>query len=273
MNILNFDKAANFDIDISNIVCSNQIWSNKHHSFSYLDFPRPCDGLIYFCKGCAIYKSANSEIITAHPNDILYLPEGSRYFVKFFPSTSRSMLLNFNSEYKNTKISFADKITFVTHDKNRILYEMFDTLCLQYAKSTNKLIIKSMFFQLISNLSLINSDIENSNPLNKATEYINNHLNTNINIGKLAEMCAMSESTFYRKFVSMTKKSPKKYIIEKKTEKAKKLLETSELSIGAICDTLGFYDCACFTKQFKQQTSKTPLEYRNEHLGKNKKSM
>lgn len=262
MRTIPLEEVTGYDIHLSGIVCFHQLWTSKHHSFSYLDSPRPTSGLIYIDHGHAHYRTPEGNEINAGRGDILYLPQGSRYFVQFVPSEARSFLLNFELSYHGEPFCFSNKLALITHDTEQGYYERFCALCFKYIGSTDRLAIKAMLFELISLLSLSQANTEHPSDIHVALSYINNHLNAPLSITELAKMCAMSESTFRRAFIEVTGQSPKKYINQQKIQKAKKLLQSSELTVSGLCDTLGFYDSAYFVKLFKKHTGLTPLAYR-----------
>ena len=57
--------------------------------------------------------------------------------------------------------------------------------------------------------------------------------------------------------------SPVEYRTKKRIEKAKLLLETTDIPIKEIVEMLGFYDAAYFYKVFEKSTSLTPKQYRD----------
>lgn len=60
-----------------------------------------------------------------------------------------------------------------------------------------------------------------------------------------------------------TGKSPIRYVIDKKTAMAKKMLENSNTSVERIAELLEFESSSYFCKLFKKKTGMTPTEYRN----------
>lgn len=195
MQILRLKDIINTDIDVNRIVCTNQHWSGKQRTWSYLNSPRPCDGLIYISHGGAIYTSENGQSVTAKCGDILYLPKKSRYFVEFELSASRSMLLNFMLYHKNDEAVFSDKIFVAAHDEDSTLHDIFDTMCDIYSRSTDILTLKSKLFSLLYALSQSTPHDETISPVHTAITHINNHLNEIPSVAELAKMCAMSKST------------------------------------------------------------------------------
>lgn len=59
-----------------------------------------------------------------------------------------------------------------------------------------------------------------------------------------------------------------KYIIEKRLELAKELLQTSDLSVSSVAYSCGFSDEVHFMKTFKQKTGVSALKYKKEYIDK-----
>lgn len=263
LKILKLDEITSYDINTDNVVSIKQQWSQKCHSWNFIENARKHSGLIYISYGKAVFTSFREKSITANEGDIVYLPADCRYFVKFEPFDSRSMLVDFDISCENREVRFSEEIFIAAHDQNGSIYEMILELCDNYLRMNDKLLIKSELLAIISRLSKLNSCGKEKNPVNNAIFYINHHLNEYIDIAGLSKMCAMSESTFRRCFKAASGVSPKRYINNLRIKKAKQMLANSDASISEICSLLGFYDNAYFTKSFKKIIGKTPAEYRN----------
>jgi AraC-like DNA-binding protein len=72
----------------------------------------------------------------------------------------------------------------------------------------------------------------------------------------------LSTSSFKRKFQEVFNNSPKKYISQKKIEKAASLLKTDRLRISDIAYDVGFDSLATFNRNFTATYGKSPSEYR-----------
>jgi AraC family transcriptional regulator, exoenzyme S synthesis regulatory protein ExsA len=72
----------------------------------------------------------------------------------------------------------------------------------------------------------------------------------------------MSLSTFKRKFAEVYDESPLKYFTKIKVNKSIALLKNKDLRISDIAYDLGFESATTFNRVFKQQTGKSPSEYR-----------
>lgn len=85
---------------------------------------------------------------------------------------------------------------------------------------------------------------------------------SNLSIDELARLCHLSISSFKRKFKESFNSSPKKYISQKKVEKAASLLKTADLRISDIAYDVGFESLATFNRNFSAAYGKSPSEYR-----------
>jgi AraC-like DNA-binding protein len=74
----------------------------------------------------------------------------------------------------------------------------------------------------------------------------------------------MSRVSLYKKILLITGKTPVEFIRFIRLEKAKHLLETSQLNISEICYKVGFNTPKYFTKAFKAEYNVLPSEYMNE---------
>ena len=102
--------------------------------------------------------------------------------------------------------------------------------------------------------------------IHKTIVNIRKHLDTQLNIQKLAEDACMSKDHFIRIFKCETGETPNVYITSRKIEKAELLLVTTDLPIKSIATSLGYYDNSYFVRIFKKYSGITPQKYRENHL-------
>lgn len=91
---------------------------------------------------------------------------------------------------------------------------------------------------------------------------IQHNIYSNLSLDELARLCHLSTSSFKRKFNTVFKSSPKKYISQKKIEKAAALLKSDNLRISDIAYDVGFDSLATFNRNFTSTYGKSPTEYR-----------
>jgi len=91
---------------------------------------------------------------------------------------------------------------------------------------------------------------------------IQHNIYANLSLDELARLCHLSTSSFKRKFTNVFNASPKKYIAQKKIEKAATLLKTESLRISDIAYDVEFDSLATFNRNFAATYGKSPTAYR-----------
>ncbi|NJK55148.1 MAG: helix-turn-helix transcriptional regulator [Pleurocapsa sp. SU_5_0] len=94
-------------------------------------------------------------------------------------------------------------------------------------------------------------------------DYIQEHLDHNLNLDLLASLIHISSHYFACLFKQSTGTSPHKYITNCRLEKAKLLLRQKNLAIAFICQEVGFKNQSHFTRVFRQHYQITPKSYQN----------
>lgn len=109
--------------------------------------------------------------------------------------------------------------------------------------------------------------LENSNQdehelIRKAKKIINKNLEKDLTVASIAVELFVTPNYFSRLFKRLQGEGCKNYIVRKRMEKAKTLLESTPLNIGEISTTIGYHDVNYFSLVFKKQTGVTPSDYR-----------
>jgi AraC family transcriptional regulator, transcriptional activator FtrA len=85
-----------------------------------------------------------------------------------------------------------------------------------------------------------------------------------IRIAELARLAAMSERTFMRRFRASTGMTPSDWITQMRVDRARELLECTELSIGQISSRTGLGTAATLRHHFRKKVGVSPIEYRRQ---------
>ena len=93
-------------------------------------------------------------------------------------------------------------------------------------------------------------------------KYIDSHLSENISVEDLAGIMHFHPNYFIKFFKRHMGTSPVHYIVRKRMEKSKLLLNLKDASITEIAEAAGFNDVSHFSKAFKNHTGFSPTEYR-----------
>ena len=93
-------------------------------------------------------------------------------------------------------------------------------------------------------------------------QYIDNHFKENLSLEILAEITHVSKYHMVHVFTEEYGISPINYLISKRIEEGKQLLQRTDYSLALIGRTLGFSSPSYFSQAFKKQVHCTPMEYR-----------
>jgi transcriptional regulator GlxA family with amidase domain len=99
----------------------------------------------------------------------------------------------------------------------------------------------------------------------RAQGLIESDVGAALSVGDLARKVAMSRRTFVRRFTLATGTAPREYLQRVKVEAAKRALESTRRSIGAIATEIGYTDPVAFRKLFVRFTGLTPVDYRRRY--------
>ena len=90
------------------------------------------------------------------------------------------------------------------------------------------------------------------------------HLAEDISVSNIAANLYITPNYFSRLFKRITGEGCNEYIVRKRIEKAKSLLETTSIKTGKIAMMVGYRDTNYFSLAFKKHTGKSPTKYREE---------
>ena len=77
-------------------------------------------------------------------------------------------------------------------------------------------------------------------------------------IEELAEQVHLSRAQFVRRFHALVGRSPIHFIIQTRLERARLLIEETDMSLGQIAEVLGYQDVAYFSRQYKRYMGQSP---------------
>ena len=93
-------------------------------------------------------------------------------------------------------------------------------------------------------------------------DLIESDLSEDLSLKVLAKAAGLSEYHFLRLFKQSTGLTPHQYVISQRIERAKELLQKTQMTITEIAYLLGFSTPAHFTHHFRRKTGITPREMR-----------
>jgi AraC family transcriptional regulator len=96
--------------------------------------------------------------------------------------------------------------------------------------------------------------------LNQVLDYIEAHLNCNLELAELSQQIDMSQFYFSRLFKKSLHITPHQYVIQRRVERAKCLLRQAQKSLADIALECGFANQGHLNYHFKRLTGVTPKE-------------
>jgi AraC family transcriptional regulator len=98
--------------------------------------------------------------------------------------------------------------------------------------------------------------------LNKVTDFINDKLDHDLSLAEMATVAGLSRFHFARAFRRSTGITPLQYLMRRRVERAKELLQNRDLPLAQIGLLAGFKNQSHFTTLFRKFTSLTPKAWR-----------
>ncbi|MDY5941079.1 MAG: AraC family transcriptional regulator [Eubacteriales bacterium] len=224
---------------------------------------RVCHAFVIFLTGSSDYLYKDYPPIHAKADDFLFLPSHLGYEVHT-QSQSSVLVINFqvNGEIDYPPLHFANPnnsqikdsmLTAVNSYKRKDTGWMAEVLSLLYR----------IMYQIQQNQISKYVSTSQKEKLSAAIQYIDCHyLDRGIRVSELVGLCGISEKHFTTLFERTYKTSAKQYIIDKRLDDAKILLETTEITVTDISDSCGFSSVYYFSRLFKNRTGLTPTAYR-----------
>lgn len=92
--------------------------------------------------------------------------------------------------------------------------------------------------------------------------WLPDHLGEDLTVARLAERADMSPRTFARTFRAETGTTPAAHVEELRVEAARRLLETTDQTVGAIARSVGLRHAETLHRAFTRRLGTTPARYR-----------
>ncbi|MBO7297474.1 MAG: AraC family transcriptional regulator [Clostridia bacterium] len=248
-----------------------------------------------------VYADKESILCTADDEEML-LKEGEILFHK--PNERHSLRANGKSAPNVFIISFECKSEAVRFFENRkltldtsllrfvyaLIEESKKTFHMHYSDPELKkmsLLDKPTLGgqQLIKNyleillVNLMRNETEKENPevvflpheklgeqvAKQVVTFLKEHIHERLEIADICLALNYNKSYIFEQFKKATGRSVMAYFIRLKTERAKRFLRETEMSVTQIADALAFDTPNYFSKTFKKITGYTPLQYKKIH--------
>lgn len=219
--------------------------------YDYRSAPRPECGLLLVIQGSITYCWDDVRLEAA-AGDLLFLPKGCHYEVQI--TSSLDYLVNFQT---TADAMPPHPVRLLTGASQGLADSFCKLVELKRQGKQRSFQANGQFYLLLEQLLSEQCRQENA-LLNTALPLL---AETDMRIAQVAAACGISESGFRAAFRKAQGSSPMQYRLACKLTKAKYLLESTELSVQQIAESLHFYDEAYFCKLFRQKVGFSPKAY------------
>lgn len=199
--------------------------------------------------------------------------DGLLHFMQTIPSLSEGRTSN--DSLRQAKNIFISSTTLITRHAIaggldiETAYQLSDSYIQEVEKMSDQASITSLnatvaldFTKRVAEAKIptgMSQDIFN------CIQYVSNHVNQNISVEEIAQYLNMDRTTLSKKFKRELGFNISSYIMRRKLEEAKSLLNYTDMTISEISEYLCFSSQAYFQNVFKKKFKITPKEYRRNH--------
>lgn len=244
-------------------ITEKEDWSYGKNRFEQCKF--------YFITGGSCLIEIEGQKYHAHAGDWFFIPSGvehSYYNEKTAPF--QKYWFHFDLYPNLDFFNFLNLPYLVKADKKGRAERLFKRI-IKLQKSTeltDKLAVKACVLNLLSEYVKkampegVNVSNRSETRLNELLKFINENLDKPLSNDILAEKYFTHPNHFIRSFKEKTGLTPAKYIKNRRMETAKRLLETTDLSILEITEKIGLTEPTHFSRLFKEYYNFPPAVYR-----------
>lgn len=232
---------------------------------------------LFYVESGSFSFSANGEIITLNPGQLLLFPPGT-FSASACHNTATFSIITFLSDSAALEPLYNRIITLSSQQHemlNSVINKALDILVWSRSFNNSGFSIKEgtdeLTVQEVKNsleLLLINlcKSIKSPSSYNEKlfynlTAYLKEHVCEKLTLNDIANAFSINVSRLKRICATQCNTSPIEYFISLKLVEAKRMIEETDLNISQIADSLGFSSIHYFSKLFKSKNGISPSQY------------
>ncbi len=236
---------------------------------------------VYVMSGKKKWKSLHAEYMV-YAGDAIFVKKGANIIHKFFEEDFCALIIfvpdHFikNVIHDNASNSLKDTIentdAVITLRLDEVLRTYFQSLFAYFRQeqAPPKNLLEIKFRELILNLASsgqnrpLCSHFKSLCHESKSSlrEIMEENFAYNLTLEEFARLSGRSLTTFKRDFAAIYNSSPGKWLLQKRLEYSKFLLETTDKNISELTFESGFENTSHFIKVFRQSFGTTPLQFK-----------
>ena len=111
-------------------------------------------------------------------------------------------------------------------------------------------------------IKLKSADADTYRRLSRAREFIDDCYYLPLDLDQISRQACLSRYHFLRLFRQVFDRTPHQYLTERRIQRAKELLASSQLSVTDVCFEVGFESLGSFSTLFHRHVGRPPISYR-----------
>ena len=229
--------------------------------------------ILYIAQGCCHVYDNGNETRAESGSIIFYYPGEEQHYSFVGSETTTSYYIHFKHEILEKVIKEMGIGTkrIVNIGVNSTVINIFDKLVFEFSMKNNlyNYYCHGLIFQLLtvisrkSQIKAGDARFQTTSRLNRVRRIMHDQYNVPRTIADYANMCHLSENRFSVIFKEEFGVTPNQYIARVKIQKAKDLLNDTDMSIAQISEFLGMNNQNYFSRMFKKHTGLSPTAYKN----------
>ncbi|MBE7038446.1 MAG: AraC family transcriptional regulator [Ruminococcaceae bacterium] len=234
---------------------------------NFKEHGRSKNAILYIEQGSADFFEEGKATKTASKGDLVLIPKGDRYIVKFKEDDTKIYLVNYDMILPDsTPVCFADEIEIIMHTMAAAyIKEILSKIEASFLREDNAAIFrrKELVYRLLSNIfqdewsTLLPNNPKFSN-IAKGIRMLQQTYLENIPISHIAKACNIGVSSFRRLFTECYGISPVNYRNQLRIRRAKLLLRDGGYTISEVAEESGFSNVAYFCRYYKKMVGESP---------------
>lgn len=276
VKIISLNELCYTNVDFKIIDLFHENWIQRKEFFLYKEKARPSSALFFVCSSTDVvfFLADGTKKITAKKGDVVFIPKGTRYYVRVFENEKKTDTYTVNLCFfddQQNELLLNDKIELIAHFQNNHPFFYLQRLnCAfhraseaSHGKTYNFAKIKGEFFLLLDSIQdSASKKYSFYYPIKRGIEALMEEWNQNEKIEKYALLSEVSITYFYRCFRKWSGKSPVEYRNILRLSNAESLLINTDAKVQEISQAVGFDDPFYFCRLFTSVYGISPKGFR-----------
>lgn len=268
MRVIGFSEIEGLEnLELRALFTMKQYWK-EGYTFVMRE-PRKQSALLWFCGSEGVFTQKDGTMLTVPRGALVSIPQGAEYSLVFRSCEKpATLLLEFCLSTDGEPFIFSDTIRILEENlEDRQMKELILHLWAEYKMPAKPyLSLRSGFYKLFHLLASREErrllGMRGFRAIEKGIRYLETDAEQSLSIEEIAEMCFVSPVYFRRLFRKYAGMSPVAYRTKRKIERARELMERTDISVAELSDLLGYDNPSYFSRVFKRETGIAPSDYR-----------